>query len=119
MEHTFTSKRVLVFLWKLCHQILPVRLVLAAKHLQVLTECPFFDQTGETAHHHFIQCEFSRAVSFVIDLSIRVHAVHSQNVVKWLMCWLENGTRHPHVNIELTCPIAVIMYGIYGMSEIK
>ena len=54
--------KIQIFLWQLCHKALPVRTILAARGIELDTNCPLCGQTNESLDHLFLYCPRSRQV---------------------------------------------------------
>ena len=55
-------RRVLVFLWKLYHYVIPCRLLLQERNIKTSLNYPFCQEHTESINHVFIRCNFAKAV---------------------------------------------------------
>ena len=56
--------KIYLFLWKLLHNGLPIRMELNRRQIIVSTKCVMCEQEEETLDHSFLKCPFTRALWF-------------------------------------------------------
>jgi hypothetical protein len=57
-----TPRKISMFLWRLGHNILPVKMNLKHRGLDLETLCPMCHRLDEDCGHSFLKCKFSKAV---------------------------------------------------------
>ncbi|XP_058739812.1 uncharacterized protein LOC131611980 [Vicia villosa] len=64
--------RIKNFLWRLCHNILPLRTNLLKKGIHIDPSCPFCDRSPETLDHLFCHCDVTKMIWFSSPLGLRL-----------------------------------------------
>ena len=83
--------KVLTFVWKLLHDCLPVKLMLANRGIPVVDVCPMCNGESESPSHLFLYCDLARAVWHGSELSIKTTELNQVLVKPWLArCILMN-----------------------------
>ena len=98
--------RILIFLWKLCHLVLPAANFLNHRNIRVQAVCPLCGQHQETVAHLFLDCCFVK-VWFGSNLSIRLDVICPENIVNWIQCCLCTCTKYPYVKDYTKAPFNI------------
>lgn len=77
-------QKIKIFLWKLCHDILPVKENLRKRRLSEEGVCPVYKQGPETVEHTLLQCQWTRPIWFGLQCGIRMENSNSSNITAWL-----------------------------------
>ncbi|KAK9988712.1 hypothetical protein SO802_028951 [Lithocarpus litseifolius] len=91
MEGEVTSKST--FVWKLLHDCLPVKLMLANRGIPVVDVCPMCNSESESPSHLFLYCDLARAVWHGSELSIKTTELNQVLVKQWLASKRDRKTR--------------------------
>ena len=101
--------KVLLFLWKLVNNFLPISTLLKSRNIQVPTICTFYDKEEETLSDLFLHCSFTIAHWFGFVLFIRSKRIIPQDVIEWIRGYFEDSKIYPHLNLNLICPTVIIL----------
>lgn len=77
-------EKVKVFLWKCCHEALPVRAVLHRRRISPANICGFCNQNPETVSHALLQCPWTSPIWFGSQLQV----LPNSNVFPTFDLWL-------------------------------
>ncbi|XVF42020.1 hypothetical protein PTKIN_Ptkin01aG0326800 [Pterospermum kingtungense] len=104
--------KLIIFLWKICTNCLPVRAELHRRVQRIPPECVFCLNNEESVEHLFFECTFARAFWFGSELSLRTDGLGLNSVKEWIGEWLGKP--------ELLNPEALWFYGqfVCGMWSI-
>lgn len=94
------------FTWRVCPNILPAKVNLQRKGVEVELECGVCKKEEENAPHVLLRCPFARAMWFSSPFGIRLSKSVRLSLKDWLLMVLENK----EVDFDLAC---VIMWGIW------
>ena len=108
-------KRIILFIWKLCYQGLPLKHVLHQKNIIDNQICPLYYIHLESAIAHvFFQREFAQAMWFGSKLSIGQSLIHPQDVTyQTKTCLTQNQINQADFDNQLTIPICYMFYAIW------
>ncbi|XWS57019.1 hypothetical protein CRYUN_Cryun09bG0135800 [Craigia yunnanensis] len=95
--------KLIVFLWKICNNCLPMRIEIHKRFSEITPNCPMCYREGENMEHLFFLCPFTRAVWFGTDLTIRTDRLALSSIKEWIQEWL--------LKLELTQTDALWFYG--------
>lgn len=105
-------QKIKLFLWKLCHDILPVKENLRKRRLTEEGICPVCKQCPETLEHALLQCQWTRPVWFGLQSGIRMDVSNSSNIRTWLEESIRKIERLPgqkeYVFLSICCALWVI-----------
>ena len=99
---------MIIFLWKICTNCLPVRTELHKRITGISPLCHFCDDANEIVEHLFLLCPMAKAIWFGMELSIQMDDFNITILKDWLLEWLSKP--------NLLRPEAVWFYGFIGMN---
>ena len=95
--------KLIIFIWKICSNCLPVRSELHKRVQGISPHCHFCNKEEETIEHLFLLCPMARAIWFGTDLSLKTDGFMVNSLKDWIGDWLFK----PY----LTQPEALWFYG--------
>ena len=78
------SYKIIIFLWKICTNSLPIRTELHKRIPQIPPTCPLCQLHDETMKHLSLEYSMSRAIWFGSDLKHRIHCLRVTSLKEWL-----------------------------------
>ncbi|XP_026417308.1 uncharacterized protein LOC113312787 [Papaver somniferum] len=79
--------RVHIFFWKCLKKIVHVKTKIARYKHGIETQCSFCKNSEETINHIFMECSYSRAIWFALNINIDVIRLSNVDFEQWLISW--------------------------------
>lgn len=79
--------RILLFIWRLLLNAIPLLDILQKHHIQVNNVCPFCDSNTEDRDHVFLWCSFAQAIWFGIKPALRPTPSRFYDLDCWMNFW--------------------------------
>jgi ribonuclease HI len=99
------SSKVKIFIWRALHGILPLKCILANRHIGTSGSCPICNQGAEDVRHLLFQCPAAKDIWQALDLNTFIDGVsqldRSGSVVLELIIRREDNTMPGFQNINL------------------
>ncbi|XP_058733933.1 uncharacterized protein LOC131605614 [Vicia villosa] len=106
-----THTRIKHFLWRLANNILPTKLRLRQKGIELEETCYLCQREAESAFHLFSQCDFTRRVFFASVLGYHFSEIDDLN--DWLLAMLSNNNV---CFVQVTC---YLLHHIWKACNLK
>lgn len=100
------TAKFLVFIWKVIHRILQVKVGLIKHGVQVTANCPFCEQE-ESIEHLFFQCSFAKRVWRASFLGLDFDQGTPVGLVDWFLKWFAEVS-----SVEVIEESIVLMWSI-------
>ena len=79
---------MIIFVWKICINCLPVRYELHKRMPDISPLCHFYNEANETIEHLFLLCPLAKATWFGMDLALRIDELCINTLKDWIIEWL-------------------------------
>lgn len=78
----YIPQKIKMFVWKLCHNIIPMKENLRKKRLTDTGICPIYNQEAKTTEHALLHCQWTTPVWFGLQLGLRSDNYQALNFAK-------------------------------------
>ncbi|XP_026459195.1 uncharacterized protein LOC113359837 [Papaver somniferum] len=109
--------RVQIFIWKCLKQIVPVRTKIARYKHGIETHCSFCKNSEETTNHIFMDCSYSRAIWFSLNINIDAIRQSNADFEQWIIGWFHSEVSNVSAlclsNENLICRFMCVIWYIW------
>lgn len=110
-------QKIKMFMWKISHNILPVKENLWRRRIARSGNCPICNEEAESAEHALLYCAWTRPVWFGSQMQRVPDRESGQSLVQWINSMFEGLRKFLIIEFSLKL-LYVAFYGIYGKKEI-
>ncbi|KAF7812220.1 ribonuclease H [Senna tora] len=109
--------KLLMFIWKLLHQSLPLGIHLIRRRFRIDGKCTFGCNTIEDEEHLFKDCPFARAVWFGSSISFVGRIWVDDSFCQSVTSWCNLDLKHPVTGQSILHEAIVICWEIYNQRN--
>lgn len=103
-----------MFVWKLCHNLIPMKENLRRKRLTETGICPICNREAGTAEHALLYCQYwIRPVWFGLQLGLRADNYQALNFANWLEERIKEIEKLPNQKEYVFTSLCTALWGIW------
>lgn len=111
--NAYVPQKIKIFLWKICHDILPVKANLHRRKVAQSNLCQICKLGAETSEHSLLLCPWTRPVWFGLSLGITPEFHHISSLHEWLEDRLVDFNNLPDQKDLAFTTVCCALWGIW------